>query len=235
MLLDFFGGIVLTAVMVVNVTAVVSTLSVSQFAKLALAAMVGLWIGLQVSLATAGAFAGELSRTLPLIGMMLAMPLVATAIAAAVSPKVRSAMLELPQPLLIGLNASRVLGVFFLLLAANGRLGGPFPQSAGWGDIITGVVALPLAFIAARRHAPDAVFWWNAFGLADLVAAVTLGTLSANGSVFQAIEAGAGSDAIGSLPWSLIPTVLVPLYIIMHGIIFAQLRRRALKLAENGA
>ncbi len=156
MLLDFFGGIVLTAVMVVNVNAVVSTLSVSQFAKLALAAIIGLWIGLQVSLATAGAFAGELSRTFPLIGMMLAIPLVATAIAAAVSPKVRSALLELPQPLLIGLNASRVLGVFFLLLAANGRLGGPFPQSAGWGDIITGVVALPLAFIAVRRPAPDA-------------------------------------------------------------------------------
>ena len=128
-----------------------------------------------MSLATAGAFAGALSRTFPLIGMMLVIPLVATAIAAAVSPNVRSALLELPQPLLIGLNASRVLGVFFLLLAANGRLGGPFPQSAGWGDIITGVVALPLAFMAARRPAPDAIFWWNAFGLADLVAAVTLG------------------------------------------------------------
>jgi len=28
------------------------------------------------------------------------------------------------------------------------------------------------------------------------------------------------------LPWSLIPTVLVPFYLITHGIVFAQLRAR---------
>jgi hypothetical protein len=39
-----------------------------------------------------------------------------------------------PPPLLIGLNAGRVFGVFFLLLAATGRMGGPFPFSAGWGE-----------------------------------------------------------------------------------------------------
>ena len=235
MLLDFFGWMILTAVIVVNVNIVIGALSASGAAKLFLAATIGLWIGLQVALATAGAFAGEFSRTFPLIGVMLATPLIAIAIAAAMSPNVRSTLLELPQPLLIGFNASRVLGVFFLLLAADGRLGGPFPQSAGWGDIITGVVALPLALIAARRPAPNAIFWWNAFGAADLVVAVTLGTLSANDSALQAIEAGAGSDAIQGLPWSLIPTVLVPFYLLTHGVIFAQLRRGAVTPALNDA
>jgi hypothetical protein len=28
------------------------------------------------------------------------------------------------------------------------------------------------------------------------------------------------------LPWALIPTVLVPFYLISHGIVFAQLRAR---------
>jgi len=43
------------------------------------------------------------------------------------------------------------------------------------------------------------------------------------------IHAGAGSGAVYSLPWSLIPTVLVPFFLIVHGIIFAQLRARMTK------
>jgi hypothetical protein len=49
---------------------------------------------------------------------------------------------------MIGLNSARVLAVLFLLLAAQGRLAGPFPFLAGWGDIITGVFAIPLLFAA---------------------------------------------------------------------------------------
>lgn len=233
MLLDFFGGMILTTVMVVAVNAVVSSLAVSRTAKLTLAAIVGLWIGLQVSLATAGAFASDFANAFPLIGVMVVAPVIAAALAAAVSPNVRSALLDLPQPLLVGLNAGRVLGVFFLLLAAADRLGGPFPQSAGWGDIVAGAVALPLAVFIARREAAQAVFSWNFFGLADLVLAAALGTISANGSAIQIIEAGAGSDAMVRLPWILIPTVLVPFYVILHGVIFAQLRSRGARLAPR--
>ena len=34
-----------------------------------------------------------------------------------------------------------------LKLAAEGRLTGPFPYSAAWGDIITGVVAVPMLWL----------------------------------------------------------------------------------------
>jgi hypothetical protein len=231
MLLDFIGGTVLTGVTVVSVNAVISTLDVSRTAKLVLATLIGLWIGLQVSLATVGAFSSQFAATFPVVGIVLAAPLIAVAIAAAVSPSARGAMLGLPMPLLIGLHASRVVGVFFLLLAADGRLGGPFPQSAGWGDILTGAAALPLAFMAARGTGLSAVRAWNIFGTADLIAAIGLGVLSANGFALQAIVAGAGSDAVQHLPWSLIPTVLVPFYLIVHGIVFAQLRRELTRLA----
>jgi hypothetical protein len=128
-------------------------------------------------------------------------------------------------PVLVGLNAIRILGAFFLVLAATGRLGGPFPQSAGWGDIITGIFAIPLAWAAARGLPSRRLLGaWNAFGTLDLIVAVTLGTMSTNGSPLQIIHADAGSDAVNLLPWSLIPTVLVPFFLIVHGIIFAQLR-----------
>ena len=186
----------------------------------------GLWIGTQVSLATAGAFGSQFALSFPLVGAMVVLPVLAVAAGAWASPRSRSALIALPMPLLIGLNFSRIFGAFFLLLAADGRMGGPFPFSAGWGDIITGVVALPLAILAARRSISPAAIWaWNVFGLLDLVAAVVLGTISFNGGLGQLIVAGAGSNEIQFLPWSLIPTVLVPFYLIVHGIIFAQLRR----------
>ena len=103
-------------------------------------------------------------------------------------------------------------------------MSGPFPDSAGWGDIMTAVLALPLAFTVARRPMPNTVFWWNGLGTVDLLAAIVLGTISAEGTPFQLIHAGIGSEAVSQLPWSLIPTVLVPFFLILHGVIFAQLR-----------
>jgi hypothetical protein len=223
-MLDFAGTIIVTASIVIVVNAVISALEIPRTAKLVLTGIVGLWIGLQVALASAGAFAGPFSREFPVIGLMLVVPLAATAVAAWVSQSVRSALIALPQPLLIGLNVMRLVGAFFLLLAASGRLSGPFPGSAGWGDIVTALLAVPLAFAVARRPMPNATFWWNVLGTLDLLAAITLGTISAEGTPFQMIHAGVGSEAVWHLPWSLIPTVLVPFFLILHGVIFAQLR-----------
>jgi hypothetical protein len=228
MLLSFVGGMLLTAAMLLNVNALLGALEISRTARLIAAAAIGLWIGLQVSLATAGAFGSPLALAFPLVGLMVALPVLAVAVGASASSQFRSRLMALPLPLLLGLNTGRVFGVFFLLLAATGRMGGPFPFSAGWGDVITGALALPLAILVARRSVGvAAASAWNAFGLLDLVAAIVLGTISFNGSVAQLIVAGTGSNEIQHLPWALIPTVLVPFYLILHGIIFAQLRREA--------
>lgn len=228
MILDFTGGTILLAVLIFNVVAIIGVLEVSRAARLMLTASISVWVGLQFALAAAGVFAGELARQFPLVGIMVVLPLAATALAAAASPALRTALLALPLPLMIGLNISRVFGAYFLFLAASGRLGGPFPQSAGWGDVATGVLALPLAYLVARGAAMAAARWWNVFGAADLIVAVGLGTMSFNGFVLQMIEAGPGSDAVLQLPWSLIPTVLVPFYLILHGIMFVRLRASSL-------
>jgi hypothetical protein len=228
MLLNFMGGLLLTAAMVVNVNAVIGALDVTRGARLVVATIAGLWIGLQVSLAMAGAFGSEFALVFPLIGAMVAVPVLAVALIAWRSSTARAAMLALPMPLLIGLNTARIFGAFFVLLALDGRLGGPFPYSAGWGDVITGAIALPLALLAARHAVSRGAIWsWNAFGLLDLIAAVALGALSFNGGAGQLIFDAVGSNEIQSLPWVLIPTVLVPFYIIVHGIVFAQLRASA--------
>ena len=129
-MLDFLGFIVTAVLMVLAVNAIITFMDVSQSAKLTLAALAGVWIGI----AAGGASAGLLTilQPFPLIGLFVAAPIVAAAIAAA-WPHARSAMLSIPMPLMIGLNAGRVFAVLFLLLAAEGRLAGPFPHFAGWG------------------------------------------------------------------------------------------------------
>lgn len=233
-MLNFFGGVLLVAVVVVVIYAVTDALNVSRATRLSIAGAAGLWLGLQIALAAQGAFTSEFSRAFPLVGVMVALPPLAAVALAVFSPAARRIMLSLPPPLLIGLNAGRLLGVFFLLLAASGRLGGPFPFYAGWGDVIVGAVAVPLSIAAASDSAGRGpILAWNIFGTLDLVLAVTLGTLSSNGFAYQVIEAGPGSQAVQVMPFLLIPTVLVPFYLVMHGIVFAQLRQRSVATAAQ--
>jgi len=117
-----------------------------------------------------------------------------------------------------------VLGVFMLIAGVTGGMSGPFPYVAGIGDIITGLFALPVARLAARDPRDIRVLEWNIFGALDLIVAVSLGTMSANGSPLQIIHAGVGSTAMTTLPWALIPLVLVPTYLIGHALVFAHVR-----------
>jgi len=54
------------------------------------------------------------------------------------------------------------------------------------------------------------------------VLAVSLGILSAQGSPLQLIHAGVGSEAMQYLPYCLVPSVLVPFYLITHAVVAAQ-------------
>ena len=230
-MLDFIGTILIVAAMAVVFGAVVFTIPLSLQWRLTLAGAIGAWIGLVFAIVLSGHLG------LPEIGFLFAFPLLVAAGLALWSPAARAAMLAVPLPLVIRLNAFRVLGVFFLLLAGVGRLGGPFPYFAGIGDIITGVFAFSAASAAIsadpRRRVQVAA--WNVFGALDLVVAVTLGVTSQSGSPIQLIHSVAGAAALTALPWAFIPTVLVPFFLIAHGVVFAHLRRsRSLAGAAQG-
>ncbi|WP_421998811.1 hypothetical protein [Reyranella sp.] len=229
-MLDFLGTFATIALIVFVVGALLVFLDLPRPARLWLAGALGLWVGV----AAAGSPAGwaATARPFPLIGLFVVAPLLAAAAAARFAPA-RRAMLGLPLTLLVGLNVGRAFAVLFLLLEAEGRLSGPFPQSAAWGDIITGLVAIPLLGWARdpARHA-TALHLWNAFGMLDLVAAIGLGVMSADGSRLQVFP-GPGSEAMQHLPWSFVPTVLVPLWMILHAIVFAKLRQAVPTLSPS--
>jgi hypothetical protein len=196
-----------------------------------------LWFFVVVALAASGALAWGLKLGAPLLGLSIVTPIVVLVILATVVPATSRALASIPLPALIGVHAIRILGFLFLLLFATGRLSAPLAPSAGWGDIIAGAAAVPVAWALSARGA--SVRWlvlvWNSFGLLDLVAALTLGITSAPGSPLQLFFDPPGSAAMGTLPWALIPVFLVPQLIVSHLAIYRRLGRSADSLWHTGS
>jgi hypothetical protein len=218
-MVDFAGFFAAAFMIVFAFATLLAFADLSPTARLVTAAVVAAWVGLAAAAGAAGWMAS--TRPVPLVGLFVVLPLVAAALFA------RPVLMSVPLQLMIGLNIGRLVAFEFLALQAEGRLSGPFPNSAAWGDIITAVLALPMLALARDpvRHALP-LHAWNLFGMADLLVALTLGVTSADGSPLQ-IFPPPGSAAMQALPFSLVPTVLVPLWLMMHGAIFVRLRRAA--------
>jgi len=232
--IDLIGSITGMMAIMINALAIAGALSLSLRQRVLFGVIAGAWVGLASGLGAAGALAFSPDQKVPLLGVLAGAPILIAAGLWASSPRFRTAILAIPMPLLIGLNTSRVLGVLFLTLLAAGRLSGPFPYSAAIGDIVTGLFALPVARLALSGSARSgvAITRWNLFGAADLIAAVALGLASAQGSPVQLIHMGVGSEAMQFLPFSLVPTVLVPFYLLTHAAVAAQLSARAQRLGH---
>ena len=150
-------------------------------------------------------------------------------------PQVRSAILSVPLPALVALNVGRVGGLFFLLLYWDGRVSAPFAPSAGVGDLITGALAFPLAILLALRFEIRHLWiaLWNAFGALDLIVAIVLGILSAQATPFRVFTEAPGTVAMTTLPWTFVPSMLVPIYLFIHFAIAAKLKLRRSRRVIN--
>jgi hypothetical protein len=138
-------------------------------------------------------------------GTLLALgriPVVARALAA---PGTAS-RLELPQ-------AFRALeGSAFLVFMALGHLPALFALPAGLGDVTAGIAAPLAAYKLAHGGSRRTALWFNAFGMTDLVVALTLGTLTG----FELVNVTPSGAPISMLPLALIPTAAVPLLFALH-------------------
>jgi drug/metabolite transporter superfamily protein YnfA len=144
------------------------------------------------------------------------------ALGLAIAPGLRDWALELDLRLLIGIHATRTIGLSFVFLYVCGLLPGGFAFPAGFGDAIAAIGAVWLSFSLARGAPVDdaAIARWNWFGIADFLVAVGTGLL------FQSAFLGGvvNTDAMTTFPLALIPLFAVPLLAISHLIIALQLR-----------
>jgi hypothetical protein len=183
----------------------------------------GAWFALVLALGATGALGPSLGGP-PALGLAVVLPIAALVWAYFALSSVRNGMAATPLPALIALHTIRLLGFTFLVLYAEGRLPAPFAPSAGWGDMLIGATAPPLAWAVARFGARvrPLVFLWNALGVADLVIALTLGPLSAPGPL-QVFVGPPDSSPMTTLPWLIIPGFLVPILFFTHVVIFHRL------------
>ena len=89
-----------------------------------------------------------------------------------------------------------------------------------------GITASFVAWRAANSAHRSAFIRWQMFGMADLITAVTLG---ATAGLLR--PQGVSTALMTVLPLSLIPTFLVPLFMMLHIICIAQ--ARTWKVAER--
>ena len=119
--------------------------------------------------------------------------------------------------LLIAVQTYRIGGIAFLWAMTQGILDPAFAIPAGVGDILIGVTAIPFAVFLWKGYSWSkyAVVVWSVLGIADLVNAVTLGTIT---------NPGFGTSTMLTFPWILVPTVAVPSALVLHGIVLYRLR-----------
>jgi hypothetical protein len=201
-------------------------------ARVRIALGLALWFGLVTVLAVIEVFQATGWLGIPGLGVAVILPIVILSVLVLRTPSLRHGLQLIPLSVLVGVNVIRVFGVTFLLLYAAGRLPAPFAPVAGWGDILVGLFAVPVAWLASKIEARAAIFIWNSFGLLDLIAAVGLGVLSSPGPL-QVIFAASSSDLMTTLPWLLIPGFLVPLLAATHLAVFYRLHKRHTVEVEN--
>jgi hypothetical protein len=177
------------------------------------AVVLGGWFGASAVIAGHGWYHTRLGHGVPwlpvavvgFLGTLLALrriPLVARALAA---PGMVN-RLELPH------SFRPVEGMAFLATMALGHLPALFALPAGLGDIAAGIAAPMVASSLAQGGGRRAALWFNAFGMTDLVVALTLGALTA----YQLINVSPSGAPISALPLALIPTAAVPLLFALH-------------------
>jgi hypothetical protein len=176
------------------------------------AAVLGGWFAASAVIADHGWYHTRLGHGVPwmpvvvvgFLGLLLALgriPVVARAL------KARGTVSRLELP-----HFFRVEGVAFLITMALGHLPALFALPAGLGDIATALVAPLVALRLARGTGHRAALWLNAFGMTDLIVALTLGALTG----YQLISTNPTGAPISELPLVLVPTAGVPLLFALH-------------------
>jgi hypothetical protein len=133
------------------------------------------------------------------------------------SRRVQAGALSLGARAIVAFHAIRLpIGAYFLLLESRGVLPAAFATPAGWGDILVGLAAIPVAFLCCPVTTParrTALLVWNVLGLLDI-----LGVIGNALCIFLGDPEFVAPFV--SLPLSLLPTFIVPLVIVSHVILF---------------
>lgn len=163
---------------------------------------------------------------IPTIQFGLLIPLTIALVLLLRSVRVARLIDAIPLSWLVGVQFYRALGFMFLVLWSDGYLPWQFALPAGIGDIAAGVLAVVVAVMIVRKvsFAHSAAYAWCLFGIADLMVAVTMGTLTTPGRI-HLVALDAPNWFVSAYPLVMVPTFAVPVSIILHVMCLWKLRR----------
>jgi hypothetical protein len=125
---------------------------------------------------------------------------------------------------LITLHIFRLLGVFFILIYCYHLLPADLAFSAGMGDIITALLAFPVARMVSKGKSwsVKAVYAWNIFGILDILTLLVIAVITARNSII--------SGERGDLEMMIFPFVWFPAFapatiLFLHTAIFRKLQQ----------
>lgn len=201
---------------------------------LAIAVPFTAWLVLIWWLAVDGVFRTRPGAGVPALPVAIFLPVLIGIPLLLRSRRVGALLDATPPSWLIGLQVYRVFGSAFLVGWAQGTVPGTFALPAGIGDVVVGLLALPVAVYlqSGASGGGTAAIAWNLLGLLDFASAVSLGFLSTPGP-FQLIVPNPPNTLLGTYPTVMIPAFAVPSSILIHALSLRQLRRLA-RMAPNG-
>lgn len=191
------------------------------------------WFCVVFLLATNNVFTPAKHSPIP-VGAAVMIPVVLGMIAIKRFPRLKKLLLSMSQRDLIKMHIARLVGLIFLFYYFQNRLPGIFSLSAAFGDCLVAISAPFVIWTINRKKsfAPK-VFWiFHFIGILDFAAAITLGTLSAEGPqrlIFQSVP----SNTIASFPLVLIPAFGVPVIILTHFISLLKFTEAKKEKADN--
>ena len=192
-----------------------------------------LWLAVIWSGAISGVFRPGASPV-PLLPLAIFLPVIVGAPILLGSKWMGQVLDAMPATCLIALQLYRVFGSVFLVGWARNVVPAVFALPAGIGDVITGLLAVPIAISLAADtpEARRAAIGWNVFGLVDFAVAVSIGLMIAPGP-FQLIVPSIPNATLGVYPNVMIPVFAVPSSILLHALSLRQLRRRHTALSHH--
>jgi len=185
-----------------------------------------LWLAVIWSGAINGLFLPRVS-SVPLLPFAIFLPVIIGTPILLFSKRMGQVLDAMPASWLIALQLYRVFGGVFLVGWARNVIPGVFALPAGIGDVITGLLAVPIA-ISVAADTPEsrrAAVGWNVFGLFDFAVAISIGLMIAPGPL-QLIAPSIPNTTAGVYPNVMIPVFAVPSSILLHALSLRQLRRR---------
>jgi len=129
---------------------------------------------------------------------------------------------------LITLHIFRLLGVFFILLYFYHLLPADLAFSAGMGDIITALLAFPVAKMVSKGKSWSikAVYAWNILGILDILTLLVIVAITTKKSMITGER--------GDLEMTIFPFVWFPAFapatiLFLHTVVFRKLQQMKVK------